>query len=190
MKLPQELVKYQGKIAEADDNALVKVRTLKAWLAAVVGMIPRSGSNIKIRRSPTGDVWSSLGSGAVVETPWQIDATGHIYPAYVGPCMPTLGTEPLNTTAHVLDLTADGDYVYFKLNFTVGWVESFLASWSLDSVSVEQGSSLPADDADTKYLPFNTITAGAATGASYFNRSISIRLVDNGISATRLEYNS
>lgn len=190
MKLPPELVKYDGKVADCDDNALVKGRTLKAWAAAIVSKIPRSGGGFSIRRSSMGDVWSAAAGAANADTPWQIDGTGHINPAYVNSKMPTLGGEPLDTTANVLDLSQDGDYVWFQLNFTVGYVESYLASWTLNSVYVGQGSSVPTDDADTKYLVLNRISGGAPASPSYFNRSISIRLVDGGISATRLEYNS
>lgn len=191
MKLPPELAKYDGKVADGDDNALVKMRTLKAWAAAIVSKIPRSGGGFSIRRSSMGDVWTAgTGGGAIVATPWQIDATGHINPANVGSKMPTLGGEPLDTTANVLDLGQDGDYVWFQMNFTVGWVSSYLATWTLNSVSVGQGATVPTDDSDTKYLVFNRIAAGAPASASYFNRSISVRLVDGGISATRLEYNS
>ena len=188
MKLPPELAKYDGKVADGDDNALVKMRTLKAWAAAIVSKIPRSGGGFSIRRSSIGDVWSSTGGGSS-DTPWKIGSTGLINPAYVGSVMPTLGGEPLNATAHTLDLSQDGDWVYFKLEFTVTWVENYLASWTLDSVTVEQGSSVPSDDADTKYLVFNSISAGAPYGPSYFNQSINIRLLDYGVSATRLEYN-
>ena len=103
--------------------------------------------------------------------------------------MPTLGGVGLDTTTNVLDLSQDGDLVYFKLNFTVTYVETYLASWVLNSVSVEQASAIPAEDPDTKYLWFNYISAGAPGGASFFNQSINVRLVDYGPSDTRLEYN-
>lgn len=190
MKLPPELIKYDGKVADGDDNSLVKMRTLKAWAAAIVSKIPRSGGGFSIRRSSMGDVWTAGTGSAVEDTPWKIDATGHINPGLVGIKMPTLGGEPLDTTANVLDLSQDGDYVWFQLNFTVGWVSSYLASAPLASVSIGQGATVPTADADTKYLVFNRISGGAPASPSYFNRSISVRLVDAGISATSLEYNS
>ena len=189
MKLPAELVKYDGKPPDGDDNALVKLGTLKAWIAAAIGMIPRSGGNIKIRRSQTGDVWTAAGGGGSTDLPWMIDAAGHINPAYINFIMPTLGGEPLDTTANVLDLSQDGDYVWFQLNFTNYFVETYLASWTLDSVSIGQGSAVPTADADTKYIVLNTIAGGAAASPSYFTQSINVRLLDNGPSATSIEYN-
>lgn len=189
-KPPPSLIRHLGvKIDEnSPDEALVKVRTLKAWMARIISMIPSYGSGMQVRKSLFGDIWSAAGS-APSQTPFGIDAAGKVYPGLVGLRMPTLGGSPLDTTTNVLDLSADGDLVYFKLNFTTYWVESYLASWTLDSVSVEQGSALPTEDADTKYLWFNYISGGAAGGPSFFNQSINVRLLDNGISATRLEYN-
>lgn len=168
-----------------DDGALVKLGTLKAALAWVMRKIPNAGAGFALRSTPDGDIWTQT----VEAKAFQVSSRGKVHAGLVGLVMPTLGGEPLNTTANVLDLTADGDFVYFKLNFTVGWVESYLATWTLDSVQVEQGSSVPAEDADTKYLVFNGIVGGAPAGPSYFNQSVNVRLLDNGISATRLEYN-
>ncbi len=189
MKLPPELIKYDGQPADGPDDAIVKMGTLKRWIAASIGLIPRAGGGLKIRRSDTGDIWTVENTTATDNMPWHINAAGHINPAYVGDKMPTLGGEPLTTTANVLDLSHEGDYVYFKLNFTTTWVESYLASWTLNSVSVEQGASLPAEDADTKYLAFNYISGGAAIWGSFFNQSISVRLLDAGVDATMLDYN-
>lgn len=185
------LSKYSNpgfKISNGDDDgALVKLGTLKAALAWISRKIPNAGAGFALRRTPDGDVWTQT----VEAKPFQVSSAGRVNPGLVGLVMPTLGGEPLNTTANVLDLSsdADGDLVYFQLNFTATWVESYLASWTLDSVSVEQGASIPADDAETKYLWFNSIAAGAPAGASFFNQSINVRLLDDGVSATRLEYN-
>ena len=168
-----------------DDGALVKLGTLKAALAWVTRKIPNAGAGFALRRSPDGDVWTQT----IEAKPFQISSTGKVHAAYVGVRMPTLGGGALDTTSNVLDLTQHGDYVYFKLNFTVTYVETYLASWALDSVSVEQAASIPASDADTKYLAFNRILNGAPAGPSYFSQSINVRLVDAGPSATALEYN-
>ena len=188
-KPPPSLTRSGGSQPDdnAPDDALVKMRTLRAFIARAISMIPTPAGGITVRRTLFGDVWTAAGGGSAASA-WQIDSSGRINPAYVGFVMPTLGGEPLDSTANVLDLTADGDYVYFKLNFTVYWVETYLASWTLDSVSVEQGSSVPTEDADTKYLVLNAISGGAV-GPSYFSQSINVRLVDYGPSDTRLEYN-
>lgn len=169
-----------------DDSALVKLGTLKSALAWIQRKIPNAGAGFAQRSTPDGDVWIQT----IAAKAFQVSSIGKVHPGLVGGKMPTLGGIGLDTTTSVLDLSASGDRVWFRMNFTVGWVETYLASWTLDSVVVEQGSSVPADDADTKHLVFNTIASGAPGSASYFDRSISVRLVDNGVSATRLEYNS
>jgi hypothetical protein len=188
-RLDPALSKYSSpgfKLGNSDDDgALVKLGTLKAALAWIGRKIPNAGPGFALRRSPDGDIWTQT----VEAKPWQISSTGKVHPAYVGLKMPTLAGGALDTTSNVLDLTQHGNYVYFKLNFTVTYVETYLASWVLDSVSVEQDSSVPASDADTKYLAFNRILNGAPAGPSYFNQSINVRLVDAGASATALEYN-
>jgi hypothetical protein len=188
-RLDPALSKYSSpgfKLGNSDDDgALVKLGTLKAALAWIGRKIPSPGPGFALRRSPDGDIWTQT----VEAKPWQISSRGKVHPAYVGSVMPTLGGEALDTTSHILDLTQHGHYVYFKLNFTVTYVETYLASWTLDSVSIEQAASVPASDADTKYLAFNRIFNGAPAGPSYFNQSINVRLVDAGPSATALEYN-
>lgn len=168
-----------------DDGALVKLGTLKAAIAWIMRKIPNAGAGFALRSTPDGDVWTQT----VEAKPFQVSSRGRVNPGLVGAVMPTLGGVALDTTTNVLDLSQDGDLVYFKLNFTVTYVETYLASWVLNSVSVEQASALPAEDADTKYLWFNYILAGAPGGASFFNQSINIRLVDAGPNATTLEYN-
>lgn len=176
-----------GLSPDMQDQALVKVRTLKAFAAWLISQIPVPGGGLSLRRSPDGDVWSQ---GAVEDVPFKISPAGKVAPAMVGSVMPTIGGDPLNATTNVLDLSQDGDVVYFQLNFTVPYVESYLAAgWTLDSVSVEQAASLPSDTDDTKYLQFNSISGGAPYGPSYFTQSINVRLIDNGVSATLLEYN-
>lgn len=184
------LAKYSSpgfKLGSSDDDgALVKLGTLKAALAWLQRKIPNAGAGFAARSTPDGEVWIQT----IEAKPFQISSLGKVHPGLVGGLMPTLGGTGLDTTTSLLDLSATNDYVWFQMNFTVGWVESYLASWTLNSVSVGQGSSVPADDADTKYLVFNRIGVGKPASASYFLRSFSVRLVDGGVSTTRLEYNS
>lgn len=168
-----------------DDGALVKLGTLKAAMAWMQRKIPSAGNGFAVRNTPDGDTWIQT----IEAKPFQVSSRGRVNPGLVGALMPTLGGEPLNTTAHVLDLTRDGDLVYFKLSFTPTYVETYLASWTLDTVTVEQASTIPAETDSIKYLWFNYISAGAPGGASFFNQSINVRLVDYGPSDTRLEYN-
>lgn len=187
MKLPQSLAKYGGqnrKLEDAEDTALVKMGTLRSMIARALHLIPIPGGGMAVRRSADGDVWTLTESAK----PFQISNTGVVHPGLVGGLMPTLGGDPLDATTNKIDLTSD-DKVWFQLNFSVTYVESYLGSYTLDSVSVEQGAAVPSDDADTKHLQFNTITGGRPA-ASFFATSIAIALCDDGISATRLEYNA
>jgi len=184
MRLPRELSKFDGKaVPEASDQALVKLSTLKAMMAFIIRLIPIPGGGLAVRRSLDGDVWALTAEAQ----PFQISSKGKVHPGLINGIMPTLGGDDLDATTNVIDLTQDGDKVWFKLQFSLTWVESYLGSWALTSVTVEQGSAVPADDADTKYLHFNTITKGAPA-ASFFLGSFSVVLYDNGVDDTLLVY--
>lgn len=155
-------------------------------LAAAVGVqleIPGA------KRSQGGDALTfEVPSGGVASasTPWSITRTGKILPGLIGGRTPTLAGQPLNTTSNVLTLS--GTYVvWFKLTFTVTYTETYLSAWSLTSVIVETGSSVPSDTASVKHLPFNNVTAGVP-GSAYFDRAIVIALGDAGPNATELFY--
>ncbi|WP_395753318.1 hypothetical protein [Prosthecobacter sp.] len=122
-------------------------------------------------------------------TPFTITAKGKVYPGLVGLKMPTLSGGALDTTSNVIDLTDHGGNfkVWFTLNFSVTYLSTFLSSYTLNSVTVDTGTSIPADDDHTKHLQFNTITAKKPT-TSFFRASIPIALYDNGANATLLHY--
>lgn len=187
--IPQSLSKYAGTNARLDtdveDNALVKMGTLKAWMARVIRLIPNAGAGMALRRSPEGDIWNQT----VEAKAFQVSSFGKVHPGLVGSIMPTLGGEPLDTTTNVLDLTAhSGNFiVWFTLNFTPTYLNTFLSSYTLDSVTVDTGTALPSDTDAIKHLQFNTITGQFPT-ASYFSASIPVQLKDNGASATMLTY--
>lgn len=183
MRPPQELSKHlKSAVVNADENSLVKMRTLLGWMARIITMLPTPSRGLNVRRSQDGDVWTVPEPDA----PARIDALGRISPILVGGLMPTLDGDPLDDTTNVLDMSIDGP-VWFKLTFTIAFTESYLSSWTLDTVEVEQGASLPTDTDDEKHLQFNTI-ANASAGASYFNTAIPIVLADNGPNETLLLY--
>jgi len=111
---------------------------------------------------------------------------GKVYPAQVGGKMPTINGDPLNATTETVPTTGDFE-VYFTLNFTVNYTETYLSTWTLNTVTVNHGSSVPSDTASVKYLHFNTVTSGVPVN-SFFNSSIGILLGDDGANATRLIY--
>ena len=117
--------------------------------------------------------------------PFSISA-GKVYPGLVGGLMPTINGDPLDATTETVALT--GTFVvYFTLNFTVTYTETYLSGYTLDSVAVNTGASVPSDTDDTKYLQFNTVTAGVPA-SSFFDTAITITLYDNGPNATAFYY--
>lgn len=148
------------------------------------GMLMRSGPqgfSARLRKRP------QLRRAAA---PFTITGDLRVVPGLVGGKMPRIGGTALNAaTPPTLTITGTGtEYVYFKLNFTVTLASGYLSSFVLDGVDVVvDTSATPAEDRDTKYLLFNTITNGT-WGASYFNTSIPITLWDNGYEATLLRY--
>ena len=126
---------------------------------------------------------------APANTPFTVTGKGKVLPGLVGGKMPTLSGVALDTTTNVIDLTDhSGNFkVWFTLNFSVTYLSSYLSAYTLNSVTVDTGTSIPADDDHTKHLQFNTITAKKPT-TSFFRSSISISLYDNGASATGLHY--
>lgn len=188
MKLPQSLIKYGGSNAATDaaaeDDAFVKVRTLKRWIARAIRMIPMAGAGFALRNTPDGDVWTLTQPAK----PFQVSSGGVIHPGLVGGLMPTLSGDPLDATTNTL--TMSGTFkVWFKLTFSVTYLSSYLSSYTLTSVIVETGSSVPSDTDSVKYLQLNTITNGVPR-ASFFSSSISVSLWDNGANDTTLHYGS
>lgn len=183
MKPPRELEKHLNHAKnDANENALVKMRTLLGWMARIYAMLPTPSRGLNVRRSMDGDVWTV----PEPDRPWAISDTGRVSPATVGGVMPTLGGGSLDTTSNTLNMNTDGP-VWLKLTFTVGYTETYLSSWTLDSAEVDQGASLPTDTDAIKYLQFNAL-ANSAAGASYFSGSIPILLADAGPGATSLIY--
>lgn len=167
-------------MAALDDNALVKMKTLRVALAGVMAAMPRPGPGLGKRIGKDGEVWGV----APNDHPFRVASNGAISPGLVGGLMPTLDGDPLDDTSNLLDLTIDGP-VWFKLSFTIAFTETYLSSWTLDTVEVEQGAALPADTDDEKYVQFNIIGNGQPV-ASFFTASLSLVLADDGPNATAL----
>lgn len=113
-------------------------------------------------------------------------SNGKVYPGLVGGLMPTINGDALDNTTETVPLSGNL-VVYFTLNFTVAYTETYLSSYTLDSVTVNTAASLPSDTDDTKYLQFNTLTGGVPV-ASFFDTAITITLYDNGPNATAFYY--
>lgn len=100
--------------------------------------------------------------------------------------MPTINGDPLDDTTETVPTS--GDFVvYFTLNFSVAYTETYLSSYTLTSVTVNTGASVPSDTDDTKYLHFNTVTGGQPV-ASFYDTSIPVTLYDDGPNSTSVTY--
>lgn len=127
---------------------------------------------------------------APANTPFTVTGKGKVLPGLVGGVMPTLSGVALDDAAvGVIDLTSfSGNFkVYFKMTFSVTYLSTFLSAYTLSSVTVEKGTSIPSNTDSIKYLQFNTITSGKPR-SSFFSTSISVSLYDNGANATGLHY--
>ena len=167
------------------------------WLAAAMRRIC-AATGIKL--SIDGSDGASVGADGSIQfkineaeptlTPFYIHTSGKIEPGNVGSQMPTLDGDPLDTTTNVIDMTEDSGtfLVWFKISFTPTYYNSYLSSYTLDSVEIETGTTLPTDTDKIKYLEFNSVTTGVPS-ASYWSSSLSITLIDNGANNTALVWN-
>lgn len=155
---------------------------------------PRFGVGVYSRPFPGGtslevDGRKGRGGSYLTGYPFKIDAKGKVYPGNVGLVMPEIDGDPLDATTNVIDLMEYGGNfkVWFALSFEVVFLSDFLSSYTLESVDVQTGTTVPSDSYSTKYLQFNTITAGKPA-PSFVNRSFDVSLCDNGANATLLHY--
>lgn len=125
--------------------------------------------------------------------PFDIGIIGKVVPGLVGSKMPTLDGEPLDTTEHKIDLTLySGNFVvWFTCTWSTTYLNNYLSSATLTSVTVDYGTSMPADTdtstVATKHLQFNTVTDGVPS-TSFFSTSIPVQLKDNGLNASIMTY--
>ena len=143
-----------------------------------------------LRMNEDGSVAFKISPPVATPTPFMVHSSGKIELGNVGSQMPTLDGDPLDTTTNVIDMTEDSGtfLVWFKISFTPTYYNSYLSSYTLDSVEIETGTTLPTDTASIKYLEFNSVTNGVPS-ASYWSSSLSITLIDNGANNTALVWN-
>lgn len=168
----------------------------KHLLPLLRSIVRRMGGDLQIdgaeyfRMGEDGSLMFKVSPAAVTPTPFMIHDDGKIEPGNVGSQMPTLDGDPLDTTTNVIDMTDDsGNFlVWFKISFTPTYYNGYLSKYTLDSVEVETGTTLPTDTDSIKYLEFNSVTNGVPS-ASYWSSSLSITLTDNGANNTALVWN-
>lgn len=129
MKLPPSLQNVRGGLPPGDDEgALVKMRTLKASLAWIVGMLPTPSRGITVRHSSHGDVWTvEAEASAPLLT---VFPTGVVKPGTIGGTMPLIGADRLDEVpAPALTLTGSGtEYVVVTINGTLNVVSGVFVS--------------------------------------------------------------
>lgn len=188
MKVPQSLQKYQGAplAADAADNALVKLGTLKSFMARVIAMIPIPGVSLGVHRSKDGDIWYLRGeSGAVGNG--VVNANGTVTPLTVGGEMPKIdGVRLDNAPAPALALSGIGaEYVVASISGTLTVIDGVLVTaFSVGGVDIsiagtDPGSAgLVSDSGD-----FSVLMATFVSGVKTYQRSPgdwTLQVCDNG----------
>lgn len=167
------------------------------WLAAAMRRIcAATGIKLSIDGSDgatvgaDGSIQFKVNDAGPTLTPFYIHTSGKIEPGNVGSQMPTLDGDPLDTTTNVIDMTTDSGtfLVWFKISFTPTYYNGYLSSYTLDSVEIEIGSTVPTNTDSEKYIVFNSVTDGVPS-ASYYSSSLSVTLIDNGANNTDLVWN-
>ena len=117
MRPPQQLARYTGAAlkADADDQSLVKLGTLKAWLARVIQMIPVASRGITARRGLDGDVWT-LEAGS--DHGLNVNANGTVTPSTIAGVVPTIGGDPINGTYTPLTIGSGTKHVIATITGT------------------------------------------------------------------------
>lgn len=180
MKPPPDLAAYAKDPPEADDGALVKVRTLKQWAARIIRLIPRPSRGLSVRRSLDGDVWltSDLGGGGSCEYSWTpnfIENDGG------GNDIVRLNVGTLNDSALITldDAGGGGDtdilelptlaipddalqIIYLEVTgATTKTANDFVTGFSVATATIEVGTSLPASSQTVRRLELFRWYAGA-----------------------------
>jgi len=139
-------------MAEADDNALVKMRTLRSALAGLRRSMPRLGPGLGKRIGKDGEVWAVDASQFASSHPFKCPAEcGSSTVVAAGQVNGTdIDDFPADFTLNVS--TSGTAYIYIAATITLttssyGYVtEHSLTSWILAT-----GSSVPADTATNVY---------------------------------------
>jgi len=158
-------------MAGIDDNALVKMRTLRAMLSDLARMIPRPGPGLGLRVGKDGPVWgvnaASLAAAAL--TNLSVSADGTITSGLIGGVMPTIGGTPLSGSYTPLSLTGSGtEHVICTITSTLSksgstFVETIDVTSAAFSVGADPGSSGLVSGDGTFVLLWATFLDGVKT---------------------------
>lgn len=184
----------------ADDNALVKVKTLKAALAGLLKLIPDPGAGITIRHGSNGPVWTAAGGAASgtagASSNWEpifVDAT-HILisPGSFNLTVPFIDTGggtmvALNATTppqltvdasalQIIYLVVDTNLQTNADNFVTGFT---LKSPTSSNLTIEAHSTVQASTNTKRFFELCRWQAGALVNRTRYN-NISARAEDNG----------
>jgi hypothetical protein len=140
--------------ADVDDSALVKLGTLKGWLARLQRVIPIAGGGLVVRTTPDGDVWSA---GADPPHPFRVTALGaDKFAVLAGTCEGALIeaiTLDVGSTRPVAILA----YPQYELSID--------SSAFVNAASVRGGGAAPILDYSTDILSDVTIVSSAGNEA-------------------------
>lgn len=170
MRVPQSLAGYLGKydVAKAPDEALVKVRSLKAAMAQILSLLPTPGGGVAVRRTLTGDVWGLILPAAHNWQPMAVsNTTLTLSPGKVNGVYPTItpsggSATSVNTTprpALTVDATAL-NYVYLKVPVTKVISSGFVESATQGSPVIEAATTEPTSTQSNRYFTLFTWQEG------------------------------
>ena len=150
MKPPHQLRPYVGKDfrLDADDDALVKMKTLKALFAKIVTILPTPGKNIGVHATSDGPVWGAFSSFGCWQ-PSALDST-HIK---LTPGSITDGTTTF--TPDVSSVTiSDGylNYIYLACSIVPDYVDDIVVGGVITSAEIVARTSPETSTNDTGYV--------------------------------------
>ena len=181
MKPPQSLTKYlDAARTDAPDEALVKMRTLKAFMAQLFTHIPTPGPGIGVRRSLNGGVWAAEGGGSG-ETPlrWTPTAlTSTTLSVDVGTISDGLTTHTPDGSSVTVDASAL-NYVYLECDLTPDTVDGYVTGGTIDDVAIAAYTSTKTTTNSKGYVLLFTWQDGALVSRSA-SLSLQAELLNTG----------
>jgi hypothetical protein len=178
MRPPQSLARYAGADtkASADDAALVKMGTLKAWAAKIIQLIPSASRGITARRGLDGDVWTVGESAYGRWNPSFISSTE--ISVEVGSISDGVTTYTPDGSSVTVDASAL-NYVYLECDLTRSLVDGYVAGGTIDDVVIAAYTTAKTTTNSKGYVLLFTWQAGAVvTRAAHW--SMQAELLNSG----------
>lgn len=182
----------EGLPAGLKGSSLVRHKTLARLLAPLYRSLGISADGFDLMETAGGIHLRNSAIASPATFPFKLVAgagsdESHvqltILPGTVSGIMPTLGGIDLDDgTPPSIDLSTSGTFkIYLEINATLtATTEGYVVAWTIDSVTVEYASTIPADDPTGIYRRhIGTLVDGIITAQPVQN-SLEATLIDNG----------